>query len=67
MKVSTGRSQPEIAADIRLLNSVRGSGSSIFIPGFDYDSHGDGKASPIGHECCVLFKYQWEVAKIDKH
>ena len=40
MKMSKGYSQPEIAADIRLLNSVHGSGSTILIPGFDYDSVG---------------------------
>ena len=32
---------PEIVADIRLLSSLHGSGSTIFVPGFDYDS-GDG-------------------------
>ena len=38
MKVK-GYSQPEIAADIRLLNSLHGSGiMTILIPGFDYDS-----------------------------
>ena len=36
MKVSKGRSQPEIAADIRLLNPVHGSGiTTILVPGFD--------------------------------
>ena len=37
VKVSKGRSPPEIAADIRLLSSLYGSGS---IPGFDCDSLG---------------------------
>ena len=37
MKVSKGQSQPEIVADIRLLNSLHGVGSTILIPGFDYD------------------------------
>ena len=38
MKVSKGRSQPEIAADIPLLNSLHGSGSTILVSGFDCDS-----------------------------
>ena len=38
MKASKGQSQPEIAADLRLLGSLHGSGSTILIPGFDYDS-----------------------------
>ena len=38
MKVSKGQSQPEIVADIRLLNSLHGSGFTIFVPGFDCDS-----------------------------
>ena len=39
MQVSKERSQAEIAADIRLLGSLRGSGSTIFAPGFDCDSN----------------------------
>ena len=35
-----GRSQPEISADIRLLSSLHGAGSTIFVPGFDCDSTG---------------------------
>ena len=35
MKVSKGQSQPEIVADIRLLNSLHGSGSTILLPGFE--------------------------------
>ena len=38
MKVSKGQPQPELAADIRLLYSLHGSGSIMLIPGFDYDS-----------------------------
>ena len=37
MKVGKGQSSP-LAAHIRLLNSLHGSGSTILIPGFDYDS-----------------------------
>ena len=33
-----GQSQPEIVADIRLLNSLHGSGSTILTPSFDSDS-----------------------------
>ena len=40
MKVSKGQSQPEIVADVRLLNSLHGSGFTIFVPGFDCDSNG---------------------------
>ena len=36
MKVSKGQSQPQIAAEFRLLNSSHGSGPTILIPGFDY-------------------------------
>ena len=38
MKVSKGQSQPEIVAELRLLNSLHGSGWTILIPGSDYDS-----------------------------
>ena len=37
MKVSKGQSQSEIAADIRLLNSLHVSGFTICVPGFDCD------------------------------
>ena len=39
MKDSKGQSQPEIVADIRLSNSLHGSGFTIFVPGFDCDSY----------------------------
>ena len=35
LKVGKGQSQPEIAADIRLLHSLHGSGFTILIPGFE--------------------------------
>ena len=35
--VSKGQSQPEVVADIRLLNSLHGFGQTILIPGFDSD------------------------------
>ena len=38
MKVSKGQSQPEIVAEFRLLNSLHGSGFTIFVPGFDCGS-----------------------------
>ena len=41
MKVSKGGFQPEIAADLRLLNSLHGSGPTMFIPGFDFKSSGN--------------------------
>ena len=40
MKASKGRSQPEIAADIRLLNCLHGSGiTTILIPAFEKVTH----------------------------
>ena len=41
MKVSKEQSQPEIVADIRLLNPLHGSGiTTILVPGFEQVTHG---------------------------
>ena len=39
MKVSKGKTQPELVADIRLSSTLHGSGCTILVPGLDGDSH----------------------------
>ena len=53
MKVSKGQSQPEIAAEFRLLIPVHGSGDSILVPGLDCDSMGV-RLSLEPHSLCSL-------------
>ena len=52
MKVSKGQSQPEIVADVRLLDSLHGSGiTTILIPGFDCD------CEPWGSHCNLKIRF----------
>lgn len=49
MERSKGQSQPYIGAEFCLFNSLHGSGWTIFLPGFEYDSFGVRTLSTI-HE-----------------
>ena len=67
MKVSKGKTQPDLVAEFRLSSSLRGSGSIILVPGFDCDSFAGGSHFPNStHEWSTISKKHEEAGQL-KH